>query len=169
MERRYATELRAAGRELVGHAAVWDQPARIEGRFTEVVKRGSFRTSLTAGADIACLVDHDPGRLLGRTKSGTLVLNEDGKGLAFTVSVPHTGLGDDIIELARRGDLGGMSFGFRVPVGGDAWPAPDRRELRSIELAEISVVHFKPAYEGTSVAARMSVRAARLRLRLALI
>ena len=164
MERRdCATELRAAGRELVGHAAVWDSPARI-GAFVETVKRGAFARTLASGADVACLVDHDGGRLLGRTASGTLHLAEDGRGLAFTVRVPQTSLGDDVLELARRGDLGGASFGFTVPPGGDAWPAADRRELRSVALAEVSIVSFRPAYAGTSVAARMSVRMARLQL-----
>lgn len=168
MEHRFATELRTSGRELTGHAAVWDTPAAIEG-FTETVRRGAFRATLASGDDIACLVDHDPARLLGRTSSGTLALREDGHGLAFTVAVPHTSLGDDVLELARRGDLGGMSFGFRVPAGGDAWPKPGQRELKAVELAEVSIIHFRPAYGGTSVAARaaaarLSVPALRLRL-----
>lgn len=167
MEHRFATELRAAGRELVGHAATWDTPARIEGRFIETIRRGAFRDSLASGQDCACLVDHDPSRLIGRTSSGTLQLREDDKGLAYTVAVPHTTLGDDLLELARRGDLGGCSFGFTVPPGGDAWNATrDRRELRSVALAEVSVIHFRPAYPNTSVGVRMSVRAARLRLAL---
>jgi HK97 family phage prohead protease len=167
MERRFATELRTDGRTLIGHAAVWDTPARIENRFTETVRRGAFRASLAAGDDVACLVDHDAGRLLGRTSSGTLKLHEDEHGLAFAVSMPQTSLADDVLELARRGDLGGCSFGFTVPAGGDAWPASDRRELRSVHLSEVSIVHFRPAYPQTSVAVRMSVRAARLKLALA--
>jgi HK97 family phage prohead protease len=109
--------------------------------------------------------------LIGRTSSGTLQLREDGKGLAYTVAVPHTGLGDDLLELARRGDLGGMSFGFTVPPGGDEWNATrDQRTLRTVALAEISAVHFRPAYPGTTVAVRsLSVRACRLRLALAVL
>ena len=47
-----------------------------------------------------------------------------------------------------------MSFAFRVPPGGDAWPAADLRELRDVDLDEVSVVQAHPAYEGTEVHAR---------------
>jgi phage head maturation protease len=45
-----------------------------------------------------------------------------------------------------------MSFGFRVVT--DHWPDKHTRELRAVELVEVSVVHAFPAYEGTSVTAR---------------
>ena len=58
MERRAATELRAAGRRLEGYAAVFNSPARI-GSFTESILPGAFRGSLDKRADILALVDHD--------------------------------------------------------------------------------------------------------------
>lgn len=153
LEVRAAAELRAAGRKLEGYAAVFDSPAPIGG-FTEVIRPGAFRVSLlTPGRDVLALVDHDPGRLLARTNSGTLRLGEDGKGLAFSLDVPDTQLGHDVLALAQRGDLGGCSFGFRVQDEG--WPARDRRELRAVDLIEISIVHAFPAYSDTSVQARM--------------
>jgi HK97 family phage prohead protease len=81
-----------------------------------------------------------------------LKLAEDAKGLSFELSLPDTSLGRDLLALAERGDLGGMSFGF-IAVS-DAWPAPDQRVLRDLDLIEISVVQSFPAYVGTSVAAR---------------
>ncbi len=152
LELRAAAEMRAAGRRLEGHAAVFDSPAPI-GSFVEIVKRGAFRSSLaTKGKDVLALVDHDPGRLLARTSSGTLRLSEDSKGLAFDLDLPNTQLGRDVLALAQRGDLGGCSFGFRVD--DEAWPAADRRELRAVDLIEISIVHAWPAYSQTSVQAR---------------
>jgi HK97 family phage prohead protease len=68
--------------------------------------------------------------------------------------VPNTTLGNDVLALAQRGDLSGMSFGFTVPKGGDAWPTNSTRELRSVNLAEVSVLHRLPAYDQTSVSAR---------------
>ncbi len=59
----------------------------------------------------------------------------------------------DMLALASRGDLGGMSFGFR-PVAEDWRDGGKTRELRAVELVEISVVSAWPAYEGTTVAAR---------------
>lgn len=156
VELRNAGELRvSSGRKLVGHAAVFGTPARIgpdgRGGFTETISPGAFRTALSA--DILALLDHDPGRLLGRTRSGTLKLSEDRTGLAFELDVPDTQLGRDVLTMAQRGDLGGMSFGFTVPPGGDAWTG-DRRELRAVTLREISVVHAHPAYAATTVSAR---------------
>ena len=153
LERRAAVEVRAvAGRRLEGYAATFGTPAPI-GRFVEVVRAGAFRASLTTpGRDVLALVDHDPGRLLARTSSGTLRLHEDARGLAFALDVPDTTLGRDVLALAERRDLGGMSFGFRVVE--EAWPAADRRELRAVELVEVSVVHAFPAYAATTVQAR---------------
>ena len=152
IERRVAPELRVAGRRLEGYAAVFAGEARIAD-FVEVIAPGAFATSLRQSKDILALVDHDPGRLLARTKSGTLELREDAKGLAFTLQVPDTQAGRDVLALAERGDLGGMSFGFTVPKGGERWQG-NRRELRQVDLREISVVSAWPAYEGTTVAAR---------------
>lgn len=151
MERRAAVELRAAGRRLEGYAAVFDTPARIGG-FTEIIRPGAFRATLEARADVLALVDHDPTRLLARTGSGTLRLAEDSRGLAFEMDLPDTSTGRDVLALAERRDLGGMSFGFRVKK--DAWPAPDRRELRAVELLEVSVVQAFPAYAATTISAR---------------
>lgn len=151
MERRAAIELRAAGRRLEGYAAVFDSPARI-GRFIEIVRPGAFRASLEARGDVLALVDHDPSRLLARTGSGTLRLAEDSRGLAFEIDLPETQLGRDVLALAERRDLGGMSFSFRTKA--EAWPSRDRRELRALELIEVSVVQAFPAYGGTSVQAR---------------
>ena len=155
IERRAVTELRVAGRRLEGYVATFNSEARI-GDFTEVIAPGAFGDDLRNGRDIVALVDHDQARLLARTRSGTWRLVEDGKGLAFSLDVPETQPGRDVLALAERGDLGGMSFGFTVPRGGDHWQGR-RRELRRIELREISVVSTWPAYDGTSIAPRSRI------------
>jgi uncharacterized protein len=151
LERRIACELRAAGRKLSGYAATYNVEARIAD-FVEVIRPGAFAASIRGG-DILALLDHDTTRLLARTKSGTLRLSEDSKGLAFELDLPDTQGGRDVLALAERGDLGGMSFGFLVPAGGDTWNG-NRRELVNVDLREISVVSAWPAYEKTSVNAR---------------
>lgn len=151
MEKRQAAEVRVAGRKLTGYAARFNTEARI-GHFSEVIRPGAFAASLK-GRDILALVDHDPTRLLARTRTGTLELREDAEGLAFTIELPDTQAGRDVLTLAERGDLGGMSFGFTVEKDGERWDG-NRRELRAVTLHEISVVSAWPAYEGTSVAAR---------------
>jgi HK97 family phage prohead protease len=152
-ERRSAEiEIRAKGRRLEGYAAVFNAETDLRA-FTEIVMPGAFAESLRSKADILGLVDHDPARLLARTRSGSLRLAEDTRGLAFDLELPKTTAGDDVLALAERGDLGGASFAFRPRPGGEKWDGR-RRELRAVELFEISVITAWPAYEGTSVAAR---------------
>ena len=152
MEKRITYELRTQGRKLLGYAATFDAETRI-GTMSEVIKAGAFRNSLESGRDILALADHDVSRVLGRTKSGTLRLSEDSKGLSFEIDVPDTQLGRDILAMANRGDLGGMSFGFHVPEGGQEWTG-SKRTLTRVDLAEISVVSAWPAYQQTSIEAR---------------
>lgn len=168
MERRASAEMRAvAGRRLEGYAAVFNSPAPIGG-FTERILPGAFRKSLLSSRDVLALVDHDPSRLLARTASGTLRMEEDARGLHFAIEVPDTSLGRDILAMAERGDLGGMSFGFRATQ--ERWPSADARELLAVDLHEISVVQAFPAYAATSIAARSQAQAGadarRRRLRL---
>ncbi|OWJ78547.1 HK97 family phage prohead protease [Haematobacter genomosp. 1] len=155
VERRaIATELRATGRRLEGYAATFGAEARIGDAFTETIAPGAFLASLTSGRDILALLDHDPGKVLGRTRSGSLRLTEDTRGLAFDLDLPDTQAGRDVLALAERGDLGGMSFGFTVR---DQHRQGDRRELRAVELIEVSVVSAWPAYPGTVVQARAAL------------
>ena len=149
IERRAAQGLKATGRKLTGYVARWNSPACI-GSFTEVIRQGAFTATLAAGRDVLALADHDPKAVLGRTKTGTLELREDGEGLAFTLTLPDTSAGRDLAALAERGDLGGCSFGFTVNPDGETWQG-DTRELRSVELHEISIVQSFPAYSCTEV------------------
>jgi uncharacterized protein len=152
LEYRSVTELRAVGRRLAGHAAVFNVSADIGGRFRETIIRGAFTKTLTTRTDIVALVDHDATRLLARTASGTLRLSEDAKGLAFEIDVPETQLGRDMLTMAARNDLGGMSIGFHAT--SESWPTPDTRELRAIDLVEISIAQAWPAYDQTTIALR---------------
>lgn len=156
IEKRFQTsELRANGRRLEGYAALFGTEARIGGGMVETIAPGAFTRTLAERADILALVDHDPTRVLARTRSGTLRLSEDARGLAFDLDVPDTQAGRDVLAMAERGDLGGMSFGFSSR---DDHVDGDRRELRAVELFEISVVAAFPAYEGTVINARAQSR-----------
>lgn len=146
-----AVEVRAKGRKLEGYAALFGVEARIGGDLVETIAPGAFTETLAKRDDILALVDHDPSRLLARTRSGTLRLSQDTRGLAFELDVPDTQAGRDVLALAERGDLGGMSFGFEAQ---DEHLDGNRRELRAVDLFEISVVAAFPAYEGTVINAR---------------
>lgn len=162
LEQRAVLELRAKDRRLEGYAAKFGTEARIAD-FIEVIAPGAFGKSLKSGRDVLAMVDHDPKAVLARTRSGSLKLQEDSAGLAFEISLPDTTAARDALALAERNDLGGMSFGFLVPEGGESWEG-NRRTLTAIDLHEISVVSAWPAYPDTSVSARS--RAPRLALAL---
>jgi HK97 family phage prohead protease len=158
-------ELRVTtGRRLQGYAAVFHSPATI-GAFQETIVPGAFRTSLLSGRDALLLADHDPAKVLARSKAGSLRMVETGKGLHFEADVANTSVGNDVLELVRSGNAGGMSFGFRIIQ--DRWPTREKRELVAVELHEISVVSAWPAYPETEVHARSLARPPSARLMLA--
>jgi HK97 family phage prohead protease len=150
----YSTlELRAADDSdtLVGYAAVFDAPSEPM-PFTEFVRRGAFAKTLNDGADVRLLVDHE-GVPLARTKSGTLILEEDDRGLRVEAKLDPTNPdAQRILSAMRRGDLSQMSFAFKTVK--DSW-SKDRavRELKEVQLFDVSVVTY-PAYEDTIVSLR---------------
>jgi hypothetical protein len=157
MERRSLTdpvEFRGeAGKStLRGYAAVFNSPADVNGQFREKIAPGAFRA--TIGGDIRALYGHDSKAVLGRTKSGTLRLSEDERGLAVEIDLPDTQVARDLRESIARGDIDGMSFGFNVT--DQEWDysgnVPERT-IRGIDLREVSVVAF-PVYENTELALR---------------
>lgn len=134
-----------------GYAIKYGKPSLDLGGFIEYVERGALNDSLEKN-DILALYDHKTGNILGRTSSGTLKLENRDEGLYFRLSLPNTSLGRDIYESVQRGDLKGMSFGFRVPKGGTRWEG-QKRYLKNIDMHEISIVSM-PAYPDTEVLAR---------------
>lgn len=145
--------------KLAGYAAVFNSMSEDLGGFREVIAPGAFRDCLAGGSDIRALRNHDPDKLLGRTSSGTLSLREDDQGLAFELDVPDTSYARDMMELVKRKDVRGMSFGFKVPKDGDSWVRSGDgkllRTLKTVTAGEVSVVD-SPAYRATSLAVRVA-------------
>lgn len=138
---------------VAGYAAVFGEVTDIGGYFDEVIARGAFTTTLST-ADVLAYFDHDRGRVLGRSSSGTLRLTEDSKGLAVEIDLPDTTDGRDVRALIERGDIRGMSFGFRVTK--EEWDETGdkpKRTILAVDLREVSIVS-EPAYDGTSIALR---------------
>lgn len=146
------SELTTSDRKLTGYAIRWNSKSEvIWDEFVEQFSPGAFGNSLAGGGDIRALFEHDYTQLLGRTKSGTLVLAEDDIGLRFELTPPDTQLGNDVLKLVERGDLSGMSFGFRaLKETWDINQAPYLRTISQAELIEITVTSM-PAYPESSV------------------
>lgn len=155
LEIRSSGTLTGKGKTLSGYAAVFNSEA-VLGDFTEVIRQGAFAKSLATGSNIRALYHHQGDALLGTTKSGTLQLMEDAKGLSFTLTLPETSHGKDLAILVDRGDVSGCSFGFRVAPGGDRWEQRGGRmvrELLNVDLLEVTLTS-DPAYQDTTVAMR---------------
>ena len=136
VERRAVLELRADLSKIVGHAIVCDVRSRDLGGFVEVVAPSAVASAL--GADVVALFNHDSNQVLGRTPK-TLTLTQDTRGLAFVLDPAPTQAGRDALELVRRGDIVGASFGFKTVK--DAWTrdgAMTVRTLLDIQVFEIT-------------------------------
>lgn len=145
------------GRRLTGHAIVFNSRS-VElydpfiGHFVEIIAPEAVNRLLTTAADIRALVDHDAGKVIGRTRSGTLSVFKDRQGLAIEIMPdPQISYANDIMRAVARGDVSGMSFGFKKIE--DTWDRSGDIPVRTIldmNVSEVSIVSF-PAYPATNV------------------
>lgn len=134
---------------ITGYAAVFNSKTSIGGWFDEIIEPGAFARSLSENGDVRALFNHNWDNVLGRTKSGTLQLEEDNRGLKFEIELPNTSVGRDLAESMSRGDINQCSFGFWITE--ETWDysvEPALRTIHEVELYEISVVSI-PAYDDT--------------------
>ena len=114
---------------IVGHAAVFDSLSEDLGGFRERIERGAFDDVLDN--DVRALFNHDPNHILARTKSGTLKLGLNERGLHYDIDPPDTATGRDLLVSIERGDVSQSSFGFTVEQ--DSWHKDeDGVHIRSI-------------------------------------
>jgi len=138
-----------------GYAAVFNKDSEDMG-FIERIAPGAFKSALKV-SDVRALFNHDPNFVLGRSKSGTLVLKEDRTGLHMSVKPPDTQLIRDLVLAPiDRGDITQQSFAFEVEE--DEWDGLDKdhpvRTIRKFkQIFDVSPVTF-PAYPDTDVALR---------------
>ena len=146
-------------RTIVGYAAKferWSEP--IMGWFKEQIARDAF--SECDVTDVIMCFNHNIDSILARTTSGTLTISTDDEGLRFEFEAPATTMGNDMLELVRRGDISKCSFKFTVEE--DEWRYADKdngleydeRTIRRIgKLYDVSLVVY-PAYSDTEAGVR---------------
>jgi len=141
----------------IGHAAVFDTPALIEGwdgDFMEQTARGAFRKTIQE-ADVRLLLNHDPNYVLDRNRNGgTLRLGEDQTGLLTEANIPPTSYGQDVALLLRKGIVSQMSYAFEVldeelDYTGDV----PLRTIKEVRLGDVSIVTY-PAFTSTDAQLR---------------
>ena len=140
--------------KISGYFVVFNSETKLFENYYEEISDKAFKDiDLT---DIRALADHDTAKVLGRTKSQTLSLTVDDKGLYGEITInKNDSEAVNLYERVKRGDIDQCSFGFNIldetmdtrADGSTKWT------ITEIELFEVSVVTF-PAYADTAVEAR---------------
>jgi len=146
------------GPRIEGYGAVFGEESEDLGGFVEVIEPGTFRKTIQE-SDVRSLWNHDANYVLGRSRSGTLSLREDERGLFFSAIPPEASWARDLMVSIRRGDVDQCSFGFETVR--DRWqreegPDGDERVVRTlleVKLYDVGPVTF-PAYPQTSAQVR---------------
>lgn len=143
------------GNTLTGYASVYGTYADL-GSFVETFSPTAFdKTLVDPSTDVRSFWNHQSSQLLGRQSSKTLRVWSDSTGLGFEVQLPPTSAGNDVRALAERGDIGGVSIGFRPD--DETWGRIGNRDLRThnsvATLIEISPCAI-PAFGSTTVQLR---------------
>src|SRR6267154_308964 len=152
-------------RAINGYAAVFNEPSKQlceydvnSGSlvtFYEVLMPTAFDNVLRSESlDVIYCIDHDPSRLIARSKANTLQLSVDSYGLNFNALLPNTSTATDLYENIRAKNYQENSFCFTVAESGETWQEVDGELYRYINniggLYDVASV-VNPAYNGTSL------------------
>ncbi|WP_449024059.1 HK97 family phage prohead protease [Prevotella pallens] len=162
VERRSASisSINVDTRTIEGYAIVFNSQSEDLG-FFETIAPSAVTEDTINTSDVFCLFNHNPEKVLARSKygKGSLTLVLDDRGLKYSFEVPNTELGNELLEHVRRGEIDGSSFAFIVSAdeGSEVWEninGTTHRTINKIEcLVDVSPV-WQPAYSATSVSAR---------------
>lgn len=162
VERRSASisSINVDTRTVEGYAIVFNSQSEDLG-FYETISPSAVTEDTINTSDVFCLFNHNPEKVLARSKygKGSLTLVLDDRGLKYSFEVPNTELGNELLEHVRRGEIDGSSFAFIVSTddGSEVWEninGTTHRTINKIEcLVDVSPV-WTPAYSATSVSAR---------------
>ena len=125
--------------------------------FDEEIEPGAFKNVLKD--DVRVLFNHDPNKVLARTKSGTAEIFLDDVGnLKYKYKTPNRAFAKDVEDMIKSGDVSQSSFAFRVKK--DTWiEKTGEKPLRVISelerLYDVSPVTY-PWYSTTTVSAKRS-------------
>lgn len=141
-ERRYVgLTMRAVGDQqkpvIEGEAAVFNVETVVGRWFREKILPGAFTRVLSEKPDVIGAFNHDWSFVLGRTTANTLTLEENDKGLRYSIDVnPNDTQAMSVYEKVKRGDVSQSSFAFTVR--SEKWTEPaDNETLALREILEV--------------------------------
>lgn len=145
---------------VVGYASVFNSRSNLiaeNGKvFIEIIREGAFDFALQRkDLNVLGVLNHDRKQMLARTKSGTLSLSVDSRGLKYSFNLPNTTLGRDVREMLDRGDIDSSSFKYSVRPKDVKWSRDEDgtliREITKVErLFDVSLV-IDPAFNAANV------------------
>ena len=164
--REYAPHLAEEnGRIVEGYAIVFNQPSRrlfdkaSKKVFTETIDPRAITKAFLDEQDIKVLFNHSNDMLLARSTFGygTLTYEIDDYGVKYRFEMPNTTIGNDVLEMIRRGDVFGCSFAFSYAKEGIRDEKKNGENYRTVikmaSVDDFSIV-VDPAYMGTYVCTR---------------
>jgi HK97 family phage prohead protease len=134
----------------------------------EILEPGCITREMLNRQDVVFTAFHNPEKVLGRCTNGkgTLRMSIDSVGLRIECEMPNTELGNEMLELVKRGDLCGMSFAYTTDEddsenavsyeregdkdGKEVW----LRHVKRIDNVYDVTVAASPAYEDTEISQR---------------
>lgn len=147
--RKCSHAIRAAsnGPTVEGYAALFNNITDM-GTYYESIERDAFNDADLS--DVRLLINHD-GIPLARTKSGTMAVMVDERGLRYLATLDQTEQAYQLASAARRGDLNQSSFAFTIQK--QRWTETRGRAHRVIEkigvVTDVSPVTYA-AYPDTN-------------------
>lgn len=158
--RAISNDVQVDSRNITGYAVVYESVSEDLG-FRERIMKGAITDDTIKKSDVFCLLNHDPSKVLARSKNGegSLKLEIDEQGLKYSFTAPNTDLGEELLEHLQRGEIDSSSFAFTVSLdeGSEKWYTVEGVQYRDIykidELYDVSPV-YQPAYQETTVSKR---------------
>jgi HK97 family phage prohead protease len=139
----------------------------------EILEPGCISMEMLNRQDVVFTAFHNREKVLGRCTNGkgTLRMSIDSVGLRIECEMPNTELGNEMLELVKRGDLCGMSFAYTTDEddsenavsyeregdkdGKEVW----LRHVKRIDNVYDVTVASSPAYEDTEISQRELIEA----------
>lgn len=150
-------EVRADGVHIEGYVNVPGKKSRPvitpHGKVIEIIEERAFERALERAGTISVTVDHNKTHIYASNDDGTLKLYEDPIGLHADVIISD----ESLIEIARKGQIKGWSFGMynvvdEIEQRADELPI---RKIKSLDLDHLTlVVNKQPVYSATSIELR---------------
>ena len=161
--RDYAPRITDESRRLVeGYSIVFNQKSRVlydraqRKSFIEIIDPRAVTKTFLDQQDIKMVYNHSTDALMARSiyGIGSMTYSVDEYGVKYSFEMPNTTVGNDVLEMIRRGDLFGCSFAFTYAKDGYRDEKIDGQNFRTVikmdSIHDFSIV-VDPAYLGTYV------------------